>query len=373
MTRFVRPLLGVACVAAWLGCGQKRDLPSIPPDAGQSLTDSGELADTGGTDRGSADAADVGAPEDLGAADAAVDGGPSDSGVVLRGIGDPCRNDFDCPRSGLCLQSTLNWNFSSYGYCTSVCNSDTDCGEGVCSSTTELGSRFCLLPCGSGRTCANPRHVCNDFVSGYTSAGQPVCFVGTATASPGDSCRNFGDCNINSVCINDFANFPGGACIGFGCVEGDDTTCLPVGGGTCRNGNDGPICVPGCTNDDDCRENYSCQGGVCRPAFVHPGFGAPCSNDRDCGPAPWQCLTGADYPGGYCTTVGCGFTRNCGPYICPSRGSCPILMACNDPTPGQADSGDEYCARPCAEDTECRAEYACLRVLPAVTTASICR
>lgn len=370
MKRLMTPSSRVALIVLLAGCGAKAQPPAIPSDGGREPNDSGaEVADAG---LGARDAADLGVAEDSGPADV----GPVDTGALLRGIGDFCRNDFDCPRSGICLNAAFNWNLSSQGYCTSFCDSDDDCGEGVCGSDAGLG-RFCLLPCGPDRSCPDPRHLCNDRVGGYVTASQPVCFVSTATASPGDPCRSFSDCNINSVCINNYAEFPGGACIGVGCEVGNDPSCAPLGGGTCRDREvDGPVCLPACTVDADCRTDYFCGGGTCLPSFPYPGVGAPCQSDAACGPGPWRCLTGPDYPGGFCTTMGCAFTENCGPYVCPSPGSCRIDQVCHDPTPQTPRSGDDYCAWPCGTDADCRggnAGYACLLALPPVTTASICR
>jgi hypothetical protein len=228
---------------------------------------------------------------------------------------------------GTCLDETfIGSGFPAEGYCTidngagDVCTTDADCGDrGQCIDTD--GYRWCLPVCCDGSSCPDGQ-ACFDTFQGF-ALDKPSCVPGDATAADGDPCGGIFDCNESSICRTS-VEFPGGQCWGLGCTVGDDSTC--AGGGHCiavaDYPTDGNLCVDPCTADTDCRmaEGYACfdpdgDAGDAQNYCRHPQAGDACTEAADCSGGSWTCQTGADFPGGHCTTTGCptpGSTAGCG-------------------------------------------------------------
>lgn len=265
--------------------------------------------------------------------------------------GAPCAADGECGAMGFCLDEGEDW--STAGYCTRVCAGDGDCGAGArCSNPIAGGERLCFRSCCAGDVCAAGGQACTDNVFGLLPLGIDACLPANTSATDGDACAVVGDCNVDSLCAGNPFETPGGYCLTLGCTVGDDSTCAPGGDGVCVDfdgaGEGPPACIDTCTQPSDCRESegYTCQAvgpGLMVCVAPHADVGDACEVATDCGVAPWECLTGADYPGGYCGASGCD----------PSdEDSCPDSGFCYDPDGGV--DGDEWCAAPCAIATDCR-------------------
>jgi hypothetical protein len=252
-----------------------------------------------------------------------------------------------------------------------VCTADADCGQDASCSPTPIGPagspRLCFQRCYAGAAgCAGaPARVCADDLGGMLQLGQLACVPGDSTKVDGSPCDgHLGDCNAGQVCASNPFEFPGGMCLTFGCTVGDDSTCAPGGDGRCINAGGPTLCVDPCTSGAMCRtgEGYACAPlpglgyDICY--FPHAAPGAACTGDAMCGPAgsPWRCLTGAAFPGGYCS----GAAGTCDPM---DGNSCPFHSICHDPSPAP---GNQYCVAGCMADGDCRmAEgYQCLPLDP---------
>lgn len=121
-----------------------------------------------------------------------------------------------------------------------------------------------------------------------------------------------------------------------------------------------PLCAARCTSDTECRDGYSCQPRgagrqVCLPEPMTPALdlqdGEACTRSQDC--RGGRCLTGPQWPDGYCTTFNCGSRFDCASH----------MGANNECAPDFGDVGAEsWCARTCRTFAECRAGYACVPV-----------
>lgn len=161
---------------------------------------------------------------------------------------------------------------------------------------------------------------------------------------PGEACETDEDC-AEGRCQTGPA-WPGGYCAVDDCAASgcpDGAVCL-------RQGDDF-ICAQSC-GPEACRDGYACveEGGlpVCLPGDPTAGRidGLPCEADRQC--AGGTCIE--DWPGGFCTTVGCETRVDCarGPDV-----DNPVDNRCfvsNDP---------QFCVRICGAPSNCRAGYIC--------------
>ncbi|MSP58776.1 MAG: hypothetical protein EXR72_00260 [Myxococcales bacterium] len=284
-------------------------------------------------------------------------------------IGQACPVGNECPMGMVCLDETFNPLFAPTGYCTKSCAADADCGGGAfCSPSLGGGPRFCLLACGPGDACPVGR-VCTKRLAGFIPLPRPACLNGNAMAKDGSACTTYGDCNKNQGCLSNPFSLPGGLCVTFGCTVGNNATCLAGGDGVCIQADQETLCIDGCNLTADCRVN---EGYTCTPfpnllikacLFPNAGAGTACKSDVDCGPkgSLWRCLTGdaKNFPGGYCGAA----KGSCDP---KNESACPFDSLCYDPTPAMPKSGDDFCARTCGSDNDCRkAEgYKCLLVDP---------
>ncbi len=145
-------------------------------------------------------------------------------------------------------------------------------------------------------------------------------------------------------------------CQGGRCVpgpEGEDGYCADSCADTCGDGTACvatlDACAQTCESDDDCITGWACddqgfEGTRVCVAPVGAPDGASCENDSDC--QGGTCIT--DWPGGYCTTVGCrDFTD------CARQGFNNKCL--------QTRGRDNLCVRICdgSESDTCRSDYIC--------------
>lgn len=160
-------------------------------------------------------------------------------------------------------------------------------------------------------------------------------------AGPGEACDRDADCEAG-VCLPD-PGYPDGYCAVVDCDDDDPcglgATCVPAVQ---------TICAVNC-DAAPCREGYTCvdfEGqGVCLPGEDGGRIdGMPCERDEQC--AGGGCIV--DWPGGYCTTVGCADRTDC------ARGpGAEVDNRCfvsNNPT---------FCVRMCQAPGDCRPGYLC--------------
>ena len=332
-----------------------------------------------------------------------TDSGPvtEDGGGMAGDIGEPCSGMGDC--DSFCIGESDGF---PGGYCTAPCGEGAECPDGSSCTPVGRGMSICLADCEPGAAerscragygCASsfmiPAPVCLpgctddsdcpdgtmcDPDGGFSGAGS--CF--DPSAGFGDACMESTECPADGFCLEEsFAGWPGGACIGFGCdVDAntgceDDAQCIPSGRGgglcidgcetadDCRDGYecttsddypDRKFCGPGCTTDDQCSDGRVCNPGTgtCDVPFDPDELGQPCSTDEDAC-AGGTCLTEFEsgQPGSYCTYVGCDPTLadgDGGADGCPGDGVC-------------VDAGTEgICLDGCADEVDCRADYACV-------------
>lgn len=271
----------------------------------------------------------------------APDGAPK---VDLIGAGCP-RGD-ECSSRLTCLDERLGW-WPTTGFCTKDCAGPEDCDAGSTCMPNWDGFQVCIPDCVGGGCGAG--RVCTEWLDGQFPLETPGCLPGNPTAIDGSACTTFGDCPADRFCLNNPFEWPAGYCTLLECTSG---SCL--GDATCVN-LDVSICLDVCTSTPACRASagYECVtgivGGVDICVFQHLAPGDACDSPAACGGAAWECLTGTQFPGGYCGKRGCSAT---------APDSCPLGMHCYDPT-GAA--GDEYCIQTCDVSTECRQGegYAC--------------
>lgn len=100
-----------------------------------------------------------------------------------------------------------------------------------------------------------------------------------------------------------------------------------------------PPCAPTCVTSSECAADKVCSKGHCLPKVAaSSAIGAECSSSGACGAAAF-CLSGDEYPGGYCTLA--------------CTDSCPAGSACKPFGVGT------YCLKSCRFNGDCREGYAC--------------
>jgi hypothetical protein len=288
---------------------------------------SGGDGGAGGPDARAADP-DAANPNVPDAANVDVDAAPACAAPPAGTVGAPCATGAACTgTNSVCLDEGEGW--PSGGYCSRACTSDADCGGGARCSSPLGDSRVCLATCCAGGLCGGAGLTCSRRLGGG-SVGFDACVPGDNGAGDGDACETFGDCAPGSACSDNPFESPGGYCVTIGCTPGDDSTCAPAGDGTCIDPNpfdtQPAVCVDSCSSSGECRTS---QGYACAPIDIgrsaclndHLDPGAGCSSDGQCGSPPWDCLTGDDFPGGYCGADDC--TGD--PDACPEGAFCGIV------------------------------------------------
>jgi len=322
---------------------------------GSNATGGSAAGGSGGTQSGGAGGTRTGG---TGGTAAGGTGGAATGGTPVPatiGIGKICGDNNDCGRGQICIDEGEGWPRT--GYCSQTCTGDNDCGQDAfCSNVLDDdGTRLCFQRC-SNNTCQRPNSVCSSTVGGIVDVGNKACVPGKAAAKDGDACDGLQDCNGTQLCVRNPFSMPTGMCVTIGCTVGDNSTCAASGDGVCfpLTANVG-LCADTCASSRECRteENHVCKQpipqsrGICAPDVKD--VGDACNDDKDCGPAPWQCLKGPRFPGGYCGA------RGCDP---KDENTCPFDSECFDPTPGGLPN-DQYCVADCDRNTDCRAGYIC--------------
>jgi hypothetical protein len=231
-----------------------------------------------------------------------------------------------------------------------------------------------LEACGSSHT-SEDAAIIIDFDGAMIDGGPTDAGPGGRVGAP---CGSDEDCTGDvDLCLSDPSFLPGGycsrACAGGGdCPEG--STCVQVGMGQafcfascdpdaterqCREGYGcasgfgvPPVCIGGCTTDDDCATGLRCDprggplgaGSCYRPDAE---LGDECRNSESC-PMGAFCLAESfsGWPRGACIGFGCDVATNRG---CPGDAQC---------VPGGRGS-DGLCIDGCASDDDCRVGYQC--------------
>jgi hypothetical protein len=225
---------------------------------------------------------------------------------------------------------------------------DVDCGSGAhCGFKDDAGNGYCLKSCAGNGECRGPAYECYDF--DIDGAAVKECEpVGSGAGAVGDPCTSNASCanGQNATCLTqERYSFKNGYCSKF-CTS--NAQC-PVGS-HCTSGG----CAKDCASDGQCRGNgYACEDAdgntvkECWATSNGPGVvGAPCAGPWDCGGGTFgACVTGASWPGGYCTIL-CG----------ASQGSCTVGSDCA-PLPGA--TSNLVCLDTCGNVNECRVGYEC--------------
>lgn len=193
-------------------------------------------------------------------------------------------------RTSVCLTPTVDDCY------TTMCTSNSDCGEGVCSpgvcSVTGAGS------CTSDDECEDD--VCDLTLSACTLSGT--------------YCTSDSACLGTSSCVNRFCN-----CVNPEYNPTDDICTDEDCDNVCTLRCDNELCVPdtSCDDDDDCVGiSDICEDGRC----------VECVDDDDCDDDDEECVNN------FCEKP------------CSSNEECPLFHACDD---------GECVARGCGSDTEC--------------------
>ncbi len=154
----------------------------------------------------------------------------------------------------------------------------------------------------------------------------------------GASCSEDSECE-GGTCLRG-PSWPGGYCTQTDC----GTSCDANAG--CVQSASESFCAEYCASDDECRDGYACSqapgspGRVCVAPVGLPD-GSACAADSDC--QGGACIT--DWPGGFCTTVGCeDFTD------CSRQGNENRCLRVRGP---------DICVRICQQQSDCRDDYLC--------------
>jgi hypothetical protein len=298
-------------------------------------------------------------------------GSPGTAGAVP---GDPCTQNSDCPRAGICI--TEADGSVPGGYCITSCNLASASANSGCpaGSTCVAGSSgdFCVATCTDSTGCrASAGYACAVDFLGLDSGGATVCAPGQPTAvTAGTACTSHGDCTAGrGFCL---LGFPGGYCTTV-CNPAAATSECGADEACADTANGSGLCTAVCTADTDCRGG---NGYICEPKLANqfevpgdtkicspgtpgtPGaaIGDPCSADVNC-MRGGTCLTMTTQmvPDGYCTlfcTPGGDATAQCG-----ATNPCFVPDPTNNPTAG-------LCLDGCTATSDCRmAEgYTCAAV-----------
>lgn len=309
--------------------------------------------------------------------DAGPDLGGPDLGPDLAGpppagnVGAPCEAAMDCTGDAACIPAP---DFPG-GYCTIDCAA-VDCPTGSLCVPVDRTNTICLdecdpaaatRQCRAGYGCAETMFGaicvpgctddtdCPTDTQCDTSGGNGgSCYA--PGASVGDACVDDTMCPAGGFCYaEDFAGWPGGACVQFGCDAASGSGC--PADSTCIPGRRSGLCVADCMIDADCRTGYRCADNAalagtkyCAPILAASDIGQPCSGMAGVACAGGNCLREIDtgYPGSYCAQNGC--TPGATGTGCPGDTLCVV------------DGTTNRCLDTCAAEADCRDGYACTPV-----------
>lgn len=209
----------------------------------------------------------------------------------------------------------------------------------------------------------------------------------------GNACTQNSDCGADVLCATAEQGFQDGYCYILGCSVNScpvGSGCVGLKGGSVEEVYAHSLCLAQCNSDDDCRDNYQCDGlgvwafGLCEPkvgsytklkaltegdqenpvpskdgeaAETEPEkasgtvpVGGPCVQSSDCVGDPDRAVCSTEDEGpidGYCTIIDCS-----------AAADCPVGSGCFRLSNGVED--DQYaCLAFCKSDGDCREHYQC--------------
>ena len=191
------------------------------------------------------------------------------------------------------------------------CADDSECSAGNVPVCLGMAAGYCSFLCGAG--------------GGDDCGGEALCeALDSHTRYCLDGCLSR---NGNADCRP-----------GYRCAERPDVANL--------DGESVGACLPACVADGDCEAGRRCETetGSCHLPGAR-GVGEPCLRATECSGA--LCALGRGFAGGMCSAH-CGATDS----PCPENALCVAVAA------------DPMCLKPCAQDTDCRADegYRCREI-----------
>ncbi len=220
--------------------------------------------------------------------------------------------DPDCVRSGteICNDGIDN-----------TCDQAIDCADPKCLGSPQCSGLNDGLPCATSDQCAGGKcwtEAQVGYPNGACSNSTP-CTVGTNAGCHGGVCAQGGSSTVcRPGCIG-AGNGASGRCRpGYACFDSDTTP-----------GNNNNFCIPLCSADSECQTadaGIGCNvySKYCESKdFGLLRYGMPCTSSSEC--ETGFCLTGTNWPGGYCTGFCRADSSNCG-----SGGFCQHLAAWGD-------------------------------------------
>jgi hypothetical protein len=245
-------------------------------------------------------------------------GGVASSEICNDGIDNDGDHAIDCA-DAKCATSALCLNVLDG----KACASDAQCAGGKCMSESNTGA---------------PNGWCSNLNSCPTLGGKTGCNGGT--------CIDTGTVGFNRC-------YP--TCTGTGLGTDGCRAGYMCSGASYPDGGTQNFCVPGCTASTECQTAASGVG--CNPYSKRCGnldqglgkYGAACTLGSQC--ESGACLTGSDFPGGYCSGLCRGDLLNCGP-----GGYCNYDVSWGDSV--------GICFETCSSDASCRtsSNYSCFTV-----------
>ncbi len=265
---------------------------------------------------------------------------------------DSCQTSTQCA-GGYCL----DWG-GGYAFCSTDCQSSSDCGEGFsCYNVADSIPPQCIP---DNQFChqAGQNIELGEFCYGHETCASQLCLVTPDTAFCSTTCTS--SCPFGFACIGGYCVLSGDTPYGGSCDESTDCEtafCIdfsdgsvcsqPCGlnGGTCPGGNQclqDVVCVPPgpglngapCFSPTQCAGTY-CEDGKCTQ---------PCSNSN-------QCPEGTTCTGGWCTGSISGAS-------CQSSAECPTGLTCQKPSASAGGTCVLACNplldQGCYEDEVCR-------------------
>ena len=239
------------------------------------------------------------------------------------------------------------------------CTTDSNCEAGLAC----IGMTCCEAPCGS--VCCSSGSVCvKDMAGNQTCA--TVCTDSTACPSASPCCATLSDSNS--------------ACLANGLVTGQTCSC-PAGrtycgsaccpaGQTCYEDSAGnPACVPTCTDSSSCPTASPCCSPLSNGQSVCIANGLVAG--QEC-----RCSTGSECSSGCCAPAIDKNGSPVGPYVCKANDGQPY-DCCNGSVSCSGGSnnccvsdaqGNEFCAEPCTNDSNCGAAH-CDSLTPAALSS----